>query len=302
MGAVTIVGDYFSTRSVEAATGVRLINHITKSNVVRNKILLQNYLFSLVVEGTKAVHTVHNSIAIDNDRFLLLLPGNYLMTEKIASAEGRFQSILIFFTQEILDVFFSKHADIITGMSNISSEQIQIFIKDEFLKNFIHSLLLMYENGKEIPATLQRVKLEELLLYLCYHYPEKMAQLKIRSNIGITEIEIKKLVESNISSNIPLDELAFLCNLSLSTFKRRFIRLYGMAPSKWFLQRRMELATTLLRAGKETPSEIYYKVGYESHSSFTHSFKQVFGLTPTEYRESILPKFHPHFEQRNSEN
>jgi AraC-like DNA-binding protein len=50
----------------------------------------------------------------------------------------------------------------------------------------------------------------------------------------------------------------------------------------------MELATALLKTGGEKPSEIYFKVGYESHSSFTHSFKQVFGLTPTEYRENLF--------------
>jgi len=76
--------------------------------------------------------------------------------------------------------------------------------------------------------------------------------------------------------------------LSLSTFKRKFIKLYGIAPSKWFLQKRMELASALLKTGREKPSEIYFKVGYESHSSFTHSFKQVFGLTPSEYRENIF--------------
>jgi AraC-like DNA-binding protein len=238
------------------------------------------------VEGTKAVHDAHNSIAIDNEKFLLFLPGNYLMTEKITSSDGRFQSVLIFFTQEAINVFFSKFADIIIETRNLPLEQVQVFTKDQYLKNFIDSLLLMSGNGKKVPAAIQKLKLEELLLYLCYHYPEKMAQLKLRANVSITEIEIKKLVESNIGSNITLDELAFLCNLSLSTFKRKFIKLYGIAPSKWFLQRRMELATTLLRTGKETPSEIYYKVGYESHSSFTHSFKQVFGLTPTEYRES----------------
>jgi AraC family transcriptional regulator, exoenzyme S synthesis regulatory protein ExsA len=288
MGTVTVVGDYFLTGSLEAGTGVRLINHVTKSNVVRNKIVLQNYLFSLLVEGTKAVHAANNSIAIDSEKFLLLLSGNYLMTEKIASSDGRFQSVLIFFTQEALNVFFSKYADIIIETRKIPPEQVQIFTKDQYLKNFIDSLLLLSGNEKEIPATIQQLKLEELLLYLCYHYPEKMALLKMRANIGTMEIEIKKLVESNIGSNITIDELAFLSNLSLSTFKRKFIKLYGIAPSKWFLQRRMELATALLRTGKETPSEIYYKVGYESHSSFTHSFKQVFGLTPTEYRESIL--------------
>ena len=288
MSTATIVGDHFSGNSREAEMGVRIINHTTKSNVVRNKIVLQNYLFSLLVEGTKAVHTAQNSITIDNEKFLLLLSGNYLMTEKIASSDGRFQSVLIFFTQEALDAFFSKNADINIETQNISLEQVQIFNKDQYLKNFSDSLLLLTGNEKEVPATIQQLKLEELLLYLCYHYPEKIAQLKIRANISITEIEFKKLVESNIGSNITLDELAFLCNLSLSTFKRKFIKLYGTAPSKWFLQRRMELATALLRTGKETPSEIYYKVGYESHSSFTHSFKQVFGLTPREYRERIL--------------
>ena len=286
MSAVTIVEDHFSIGFKEAGMGVRLINHVTRSNVIRNKIVLQNYLFSLLVEGTKAVHTAHTSVNINSEEFLLLLPGNYLMTEKITSADGRFQCVLIFFTQETLRVFFSKYADIIIGKQNIPVDQVQIFAKDQFLKNFVHSLQLVTDNQKEMPARLQQVKLEELLLYLCYHYPEKMQQLKLSANSSITETEIKKLVESNIGSNITLVELAFLSNMSLSTFKRKFISLYGMAPSKWFLKKKMELAMTLLRTAKEKPGEIYHKVGYESHSSFTHSFKQVFGITPTEYRRS----------------
>jgi len=288
MSTAIILDDYISTISGEPEMGVRIINHITKSDVIRNKIVLQNYLFSLLVEGTKGVHTAHNSITIDNERFLLFLSGNYLMTEKIASSDGRFQSVLIFFTQEVLHLFFSKYVDVISETLNESFEQVQVFSKDEFLYNFIDSLLLISGNGKKIPATLQLIKLEELLLYLCHHYPEKMQQLKMRVSISRTEIEMKKLVESNIGNNISLDELAFLSNMSLSTFKRKFLKLYAIAPSKWFLQKRMELATTLLKTGKEKPSEIYFKVGYESHSSFTHSFKQVFGLTPTEYREKII--------------
>lgn len=288
MGTVTIFGDQFSTNSREVETGVRIVNHVTTSSVIRNRIVLQNYLFSLLVEGTKVVHTAHNSITVENDKFLLLLSGNYLMTEKIASSDGRFQSILISFTPEALHRFFSKYTDVLLAARNKPLEQVEIFIKDQFLNNFIDSLILISGNEKEIPPALQYVKWEELLLYLCYHFPEKMDQLKIRTNISVPEIEMKKLVESNIGNNVTLDELAFLCNLSLSTFKRKFLKLYGIAPSKWFLQKRMELATALLKTGGEKPSEIYFKVGYESHSSFTHSFKQVFGLTPTEYRENLF--------------
>jgi len=296
MSTAIIVGEYFSTELSESEKGIRLINHVTKSNVTRTKVVLQNYLFSLLVEGTKVVHTLHNTITINSDQFPLLLSGNYLMTEKITSSEGSFQSLLVFFTQEALNNFFSKHDDIKIDTRNIPLEQVQVFTKDEFLKNFIDSLLLISKNEKEMPTTLQQVKFEELLLYLCYHYPEKMRQLKIRADISITEIEIKKLVESHIATNITLDEIAFLCNMSLSTFKRKFIKLYGIAPSKWFLQKRMELATTLLKTGKEKPSEIYYKVGYESHSSFTHSFKQVFGITPTQYQERTILNLSPYLQ------
>jgi AraC-like DNA-binding protein len=288
MSTIINFSDLFSTSSSEAETGIQIVNHVATSSVIRNKIILQNYLFSLLIEGTKIVHTAHDSIVIDNNKFLLLFPGNYLMTEKMASSDGRFQAVLISFTSEALHRFFSKYADVVPATVSKTPEQVEIFNKDQFLNNFIHSLLFMSGNGKELPPAMQPVKLEELLLYLCYHYPEKMGQLKTRANISGPEIEMKTLIESNIGTNITLDELAFLCNLSLSTFKRKFLRLYGIAPSKWLLQKRMELASTLLKTGGEKPSEIYFKVGYESHSSFTHSFKQIFGVTPTEYRENGL--------------
>src|SRR5580765_1136272 len=132
MSRVTIVGDYFSTGSRDTETGVRLINHVIQSDVLKNKIVLQNYLFSLLVEGTKVVHAAHHSIAIDHEKFLLLFSGNYLMTEKITSSDGRFQSIHLFFTQEALNVFFSKYAEIIVETRNTPLEQIQIFTKDQF--------------------------------------------------------------------------------------------------------------------------------------------------------------------------
>ncbi|MHA4808075.1 helix-turn-helix domain-containing protein [Flavitalea flava] len=50
------------------------------------------------------------------------------------------------------------------------------------------------------------------------------------------------------------------------------------------MQRRMEIAAHLLRNDNEKPSEVYFKVGYENHSSFTQSFKQIFGITPKEYQ------------------
>lgn len=291
MSDVITVGDSLSISTREKGNGIQITNHVMHSDAVRTKTELQSYLFSFLVEGVKVVHTRKETITIDQNKFILLLPGHYLMTETMASSRGIFQTVLLFFTQEAIHSFLSQYPSINLARSQPTIEQAQVFSKDEFLKNFIHSMLLMLEHGNEIPSALQKVKLHELLLYLCCHYPEKMSSLKAMASKTVSEIEMRKLIEANIGRQIKLEELAFLANMSLSTFKRRFIDLYGIAPSKWFLQRRMEMATSLLRTGKEKPSEIYYKVGYESHSSFTHSFKQVFGVTPTEYRERIPLKF-----------
>jgi AraC-like DNA-binding protein len=87
---------------------------------------------------------------------------------------------------------------------------------------------------------------------------------------------------------LSVEELAFLCNTSLSTFKRRFQKIYGTSPNKWILQKRMELAKHLLEHHHEKPGDIYYKIGYENHSSFSQSFKQVYGVTPRDFQSAYL--------------
>ena len=132
------------------------------------------------------------------------------------------------------------------------------------------------------------LKFEELMLYLLEKFPLQV--LSFRSSIGkdFDDLEIRKAVEANVAQPISLEELAFLCNVSLSTFKRRFQKIYGTSPSKWMLQRKMEIAKNLLAHHNEKPSEVYRKIGYENHSSFAQSFKQTYGVTPKEFRVQQL--------------
>jgi AraC-like DNA-binding protein len=102
----------------------------------------------------------------------------------------------------------------------------------------------------------------------------------------LNDFEIRKAVEINVTNQVNLEELAFLCHTSLSTFKRRFLKIYGMPPNKWILQKRMEIAKNLLIHHNEKPSDVYYKVGFENHSSFTQSFRMRFGITPKEFSDN----------------
>ena len=132
------------------------------------------------------------------------------------------------------------------------------------------------------------LKFEELMLYLLRKHPASILAFQTSERRGLNDLEIKKTVEGNITNGLSLAELAFLCNTSLSTFKRRFQKIYGTSPNKWILQRRMELAKHLLQHHREKPGEVYHKIGYENHSSFSQSFKQVYGVTPRDFQMAHL--------------
>ena len=125
------------------------------------------------------------------------------------------------------------------------------------------------------------VKFEELMLYLVQKYGEKF-ELYLHSLIIKETSGFRKIVESKIHSNLKLEEIAFLCNMSLSTFKRHFIEEYQVSPGKWRQDKRLQKAKDTLALGILKASDIYVDFGYTNLSNFSIAFKNKFGFNPTE--------------------
>lgn len=159
-----------------------------------------------------------------------------------------------------------------------------VFEKDEFIKTYIASLKLIQSKPASFSNKIIELKFEELLLHLLEKYPNEILAFQTKNQVEKSDFEIRKAVELNITNNLTLEELAFLCNTSASTFKRKFIKLYKETPGQYFLRQKMEIAKSLLLQNKN-PSEVFYKVGYENHSSFSQSFKQVYGISPKQFQQ-----------------
>jgi AraC family transcriptional regulator, exoenzyme S synthesis regulatory protein ExsA len=254
---------------------------------LKAKIKLQQNLFSFLLEGEKTVHYAGIQVNIKPHQFLLLAAGNCLMSEKLATKGGRYRSILFSFDNSILADFFSRHPQVRrTASGKIQEVPFLLFEKDPFLINYTESLGYMLASGQSVSDNMQRVKLEELLLYLSENHPGQIQKLQNVSMQAAEDLLIRQAVTANIDNNITVEELAFLCNTSLSTFKRKFAAIFGTSPNKWLLEKRMQKAAQMLRQGKYKASEIYYELGYENLSSFIQSFKQVHGITPRQYQLS----------------
>lgn len=264
-------------------------DYISYQKTPRNKIFLPQNLVSFLEQGEKVVYYSDNKISITNNQFVILSSGNCLMTEKLP-VNNNYRSTMLFFSNTALKIFFVKYASIINEISPNPNKIIKpfaIFEKDQFIRNFITSLKLIQSKPAIFSNKMLELKFEELMLHLLEIYPNEILSFHTKNLEEYSNFEIRRAVELNITNNLTIEELAFLCHTSVSTFKRKFVKIYNLVPSQYFLQQKIEMAKLLLLQN-ENPSEVFYKVGYENHSSFSQSFKRVQGISPKQFQQRNL--------------
>jgi AraC family transcriptional regulator, exoenzyme S synthesis regulatory protein ExsA len=251
-------------------------------NTIKNRVVLTTHLFSFLMEGSKEIVMGDAIIKLDKTKFALVTAGKCFMSETI-SDEEKFATTLLFFDNTRLQTFFEiqkNKIDQTIRKNKLIQKEILLFKNDDFTRSYIQSLKYIADRSEE----LVNVKLQEILLYLLETQPLEFCCLFAEHPKIAEEIKFKNIIASHIDSNLSVNELAYLCNVSLSTFKRKFTAIFNDSPTNWIRQKRMEHAAFLLKYNKERVSDIYLRLGYDNHSSFSQSFKSVFGISPKEYQ------------------
>jgi AraC family transcriptional regulator, exoenzyme S synthesis regulatory protein ExsA len=252
---------------------------------VKNKIIFSKNLICLLLEGSKEIFNQVSHAKIDPGKLFLLAAGSALMSDGVTKND-QYESILIFFSNDFLIDFCLKN-NIETSATKNEDAALITLSKDSFLFNYEKSLKLS-ESIKDV-SSFQKIKIEELLLYLLKKYPDQIKSFMTQAFQNSQENKIKQVVFANIEKGLTIDELAFLCNMSVSTFKRHFSEVFHTSPKKYFIQNRMEKAKKLLQLNKRT-SDIYFELGYSNLSSFSNEFKKHFGISPKQFHTEFEPK------------
>lgn len=89
----------------------------------------------------------------------------------------------------------------------------------------------------------------------------------------------------------PLDipTLAAVAHLSPSQFGRVFKDVFGETPHRYLQRRRVERAMTLLRQTDRPVTDITWDVGFASLGTFSRTFSNVVGRSPSEFRAEHAP-------------
>ena len=269
--SLTLPDDFSNAYSTEASVYFYQTHQSSKNN----RIVFKQNVISFLVEGQKEVFSSNQKLSVNNDNILLIQAGNILMTEKTTN-NNKYISVLFFFSDMFVFDFIEKISK--KPITTKHKNEVTIISKDAFVSHFEQSLFLL-QNSLHTNMGLTVTKLEEIVFYLYEQYPVELNNFLQNITQGNRDKPFTEIIKKHSTNNLSIQELAFLCNMSISTFKRKFKEVYNITPKQFFITERMNKAVSYLKKNKK-PSEVYHELGYENLSAFSNEFKKHFGVSP----------------------
>lgn len=284
MNIINLPDVLIKSKIVEGANNIIFYHHKRGGSSFRSKISFNMHCLLFLISGKKHILVGDEEFYYDNSSCLFFKAGNYLSTV-IDKDDFPYQSLLIFFDTKTLNGFMHKFQDSFDSQKAINTPKHYLSMNsDSYIDNFKNSVISLLSESKHISSAFQKIKFEEIMFYLFEQHGKSLVTFYNQKINPKTLDFFKLVVDSNSDGNISIDEMAFLCHMSRSTFKRTFMKVYGTSPGQWLREKRLDRSAFLLNVERTTPSEVYILVGFSSLSSFIQSFKKRFGVTPKQYQ------------------
>lgn len=113
-----------------------------------------------------------------------------------------------------------------------------------------------------------------------------LAESKRRTKDPVFE-RVRDYLHAHVGEEVSLDELSQVAHMSKYHLLRCFRDYFGMTPHQYWQNYRMNRAKVALELGMP-PADVAFTFGFTDLSYFNRRFKPMFGLTPYQYRRTLL--------------
>ena len=94
----------------------------------------------------------------------------------------------------------------------------------------------------------------------------------------------KEYIDADPTRSVTIEELAAICGMSMTAFRRSFLAAIGQTPMRYRDSKLIALAKERLISGYFSVAEVAEYLGFEDASYFGRFFKKHTGKTPGEYK------------------
>jgi len=234
-------------------------------------------------KGPKLYSSMEN-IQLNGQEAVLLNCGNHFL-ELLKEAENeQVEVIIVHLFPEILKKLYIKELPKIRE-KHIKSKPRQVVAANDIISKFIDSLEFYFQNPTLVNNDLLELKIKELILLLIQSKNVASILELINNLYSAKAVQVKEIIKLHLYSNLTLEELAKLCHLSLSSFKREFKKEFDDSPTNYIISKKLEKAKELLLMTDLSISEIAYEVGFNDPLYFTRIFTKRGGISPSKFRK-----------------
>ena len=213
------------------------VNYVHNFDYIQNTQLSIHCSFLLFVfEGQVKLICEDGEWRVNEQEAAIINKGSYIMSESLSDTDKNFKAFLFFISDDLVQDFSAKK-DISICKGFIRPHLVAPIDSSKSLVSYVNSVVSIMEESDDNDDDLIKLKGLELLHYLFKNNPDKMCFL-MEHKMSDEKSFIQKTMEKNFQKSLSLDELAFLCGMSVSNFKRKFKKYFATSPAKWIKEKK----------------------------------------------------------------
>ncbi len=243
--------------------------------------------FYYIVSGENNVITAESNIRLKEDDGLVMQCGNYF-SEFIANQHAAHcEVIAIHLNVDVVKMIYDKEfPDFLLNIQKVQPIGYDKVTSSKLIKTYIENLKFYFDHPELVSEELLKLKLKEIILLLAKTDKANEISNYLSRLFSKIELKFKDVIENHLYDNLSVEDLAILSNLSLSTFKREFQKIYKDSPARHIRNQRLLKSEELLKSTELRITEIAYDCGFSDIAHFSKTFQKKYGQSPTEFRMS----------------
>ncbi|HAA15230.1 MAG TPA: hypothetical protein DCE41_27455 [Cytophagales bacterium] len=240
------------------------------------------------MQGRSELYAAEHTDGLSSDTSVLMKCGSFINSWQVTEQADPYEAIAIHFYPDVIQLIFEDQIpEYLQKPVGDGSRVFQKIEKNEILKSYIGSLLIYFNHPELFTPDTVALKLKELIALL-YQLNSNGIREILSDLFNPYQVGFKSVIKEHIFHQLTLEEYATLLNMSVSSFKRKFKELYGIAPGQYMQTKRLERAAQLLSTSSARVTEVCFDCGFGDISNFSKAFARKYGLPPSAYQNQHL--------------
>ena len=238
--------------------------------------------FFYMVQGSMLSYDARGQHTLAVKEAILKNCGQYVQKYIGTEDSDECEAIAVFLYPELLKEIYKDEVP-----SFLRSNAIPIpkkLIGNKLIEQYMSNLSIYFEEVEAFDEALGILKLKELMMILLKSENHENIRRLLSDIFAPVNLKLKQVIENNLFNNLSLDQLAYISNMSLSTFKREFKKTFNDTPGRYIKNKRLELAASKLLASDASIRSIAFDTGFQDVTTFSASFRKKFNSSPSKFR------------------